>query len=219
MKKLLFIIAVCLAGCRSYHALENTPKIYLNDKLPPLEFVLDEQSFATVTGFAKSSGTTTYTTSNNMIVGVGVGFNNSTQYSSAELNNIKSIYLQNMSQICNTIGEKKGRVVCRLFYGKQKDNYGMCFVSALTLCTINLLGVPFASNKAVMSVELQFLDINNNVLAVYHSNEFKSKKYAAMYWGYAEPKEVTVPEAFKACLHDINQKIYNDINKLKDLYK
>lgn len=220
MRKIVFLIlATCLFSCRSYHALEKTPQIYVQEKLPTLDFILDEQSFATVTGYSKTTGATSYVSNNNMVVGLGVASTEQTQYASAELNNIKSLYIKNMSQICNTIGEKKGSVVCRLFYGTQKDNYGMCVLSAFTLCTINLLGVPFASNKAVLSVEIQFLDKNNNVIATYQSKDCKSKKYAAMYWGYSEPKEVTIPEAFKECLHDLNKQIYADMPKLLDLYK
>lgn len=221
MKKKLFaflLVAVSLVGCRSYSALENAPIAQLPAKLPAMEVLLDEQSFATIAGFSdhESKGLVW-----GGIYSTDIAFTESStrSYASQDLNNIKSLYLNNMyNNIINKVGEKKGKVVCRMVTGKDNSNYGFTILSAVTLCVPNLFGMPFASNATTMMVEIDFMDANNNVVATYQSNQHKVKKYAAMYWGYDDPSEVTIAETFKLCLSDLNVQIKNDFAQLNALY-
>ena len=222
MKKNLFallLVAVSLVGCRSYSALESTPVAQLPAKLPAMEVVLDEQSFATVAGLNDHEsvgvvwGGFRYTD-------ISITESSTRSYASADLNNIKSLFLNNMyNNIITKIGEKKGAVVCRLVAGKDKPNYGFAVLSGVTLCIPNLFGMPFASNATTMVVEMDFLDANNNVVATYQSKQYKVKKYAAMYWGYDDPSEVTIAETFKLCLEDINAQIKSDYAQLSALFQ
>jgi len=47
----ILLIAISLVECKSYSALEKTPTAQLPAKLPAMELILDEQSFATVAGY------------------------------------------------------------------------------------------------------------------------------------------------------------------------
>lgn len=224
MKKNLLafmLVAVSLVGCRSYSALEKTPTAQLPAKLPAMELILDEQSFATVAGYENHESTGVAITPGwGYYSTVALTESSTRSYASADLNNIKSLYLTNMyNNIVTKIGEKKGAVVCRLVSGKDKPNYGFTILSGCLLCVPNLFGMPFASNSTTMLVELDFLDANNNVVATYQSKEHKVKKFAAMYWGYDDPSEVTIAETFKLCLEDLNTQIKSDYAQLSRLYK
>ncbi len=70
-----------------------------------------------------------------------------------------------------------------------------------------------------MVVEMDFLDANNNVVATYQSKQYKVKKFAAMYWGYDDPSEVTIAETFKLCLEDINAQVKSDYAQLSALFQ
>ena len=224
MKKNFFaflLVAVSLVGCRSYSALETTPTAQLPGKLPAMEVVLDEQSFATVAGYETHEST-------GVAITPGWGYystialteSSTRSYASADLNNIKSLYLANMyNNLITKIGEKRGTVVCRLVSGKDKPNYGFTVLSGFTLCIPNLFGMPFASTTTNMVVEMDFIDANNNIVATYQSKEHKVKKYAAMYWGYDDPSEVTIAETFKLCLEDINTQIKSDYAQLNALFQ
>ena len=224
MKKnlvLLLTAAVAMVGCRSYSFMETTPSVELAKKLPSMELNLDEQSFATVTGISRtqSTGTTLVDYSYSLGLGLGLTENSSVSYASSDLNNVKSLYYNNMyKNIISKIGEKKGKVVCRLISGNSKDKYGFTVLSACLLCVPNLFGMPFASNVSDMMVEMDFLDMNNNVVATYQSAKYKLEKYYALYWGYEDAEEVTIAETFKLCLDDINKQIKSDYDNLMEIY-
>ena len=69
-----------------------------------------------------------------------------------------------------------------------------------------------------MLVEMDFLDAHGNVVATYQSKQHKVKKYAAMYWGYEDPSEVTIAETFKLCLEDLNAQIKGDYAQLSQYF-
>lgn len=223
MKKvvLAFMAALLLVGCKSYSFMEQTPRIDLVKKLPPMELQIDEPSFATVTGYTRtqSIGTSVVDYSYPLGLGVGVTESSSVSYASSDLNNIKSLYYANMyDNIISKVGEKKGKVVCRLVTGKSDDNYGFTVLSACLLCIPNLFGMPIGSTTTDMMVEMDFMDSNNNVVATYKSRHHKLKKYAALYWGYGDTSEVTIAETFKQCLDDINKQIKGDYDNLISIY-
>ena len=224
MKKnflILVVAAVAMVGCRSYSFMETTPSVDLVKKLPAMELNLDEQSFATVTGYAttESTSSTLVDYSRPLGIGYGVSENTSVSYASTDLNNVKSLYYTNMyDNILSKVGEKKGKVVCRLITGDSRDNFGFTVLSAVTLCVPNLFGMPFASNNTDMMVEMDFMDMNNNVVATYKSKAHKVKKYYAMYWGYKDAEGVAIAETFKQCLDDINKQIKGDYENLNAIY-
>ena len=224
MKKnlvLLLIAAVGMVGCKSYSFMEQTPSIDLAKKLPAMELNLDEPSFATVTGYETTTSTSNTYVDYSTLTGSTYGRTktSSVSYESTDLHNVKSLFYTNMhDNILSKIGEKKGRVVCRLVTGDSRGNYGFTILSACTLCIPNLFGMPFASNTTDMMVEMDFMDMNNNVVASYKSKSHKLKKYAALYWGYDDPSEVTIAETFKLCLDDINKQIKGDYENLNAIY-
>lgn len=217
----ILLIGISLVGCKSYSALEKTPTAQLPAKLPAMELILDEQSFATVTGYENHEST-------GVAVASGWGARYSTvaytgsstkSYASSDLNNIKSLFLTNMyNNIVTKIGEKRGKVVCRLVAGKDKPNYGFTVLSSCLLFVPNLFGMPFGSNSTTMLVEMDFLDAHGNVVATYQSKQHQVKKYLAMYWGYEDPSEVTIAETFKLCLEDLNIQIKGDYAQLSQYF-
>ena len=222
-KKFLFLVvtAVAMVGCKSYSLMESTPSVDLAKKLPAMEVALDEGSFATVTGYEStvSSGSTfvDYSTSTNWAY--GSTSSKSVSYASTDLNNLKSLYFANMyDNIISKVGEKKGKVVCRLVTGDSDKNIGFTILSACTLCIPNLFGMPFISATTNMMVEMDFMDMNNNVVASYKSKPHKVKKYCAMYWGYDDAEGVAIAETFKQCLDDVNKQIKGDYDNLISIY-
>lgn len=215
MKKLYFtfLCAILLMGCKSYSALEHMPYARIPSRLPSLEIEVDQQSFATVTGYSQS-------------VGVGFGTSvfggtsavysgTSVNYASKALLDISTVFKKDMYEFVDKIGEKKGKIVCRMVDGSMKPNYGMAILSGATLCVFNLFGMPFASAKGTMMIEVDFLDKDNNIVASYQSQSHKKKSYYALYYGYSDAENVALLEAFKMCLEDINQQIRYDYNNLK----
>lgn len=222
-KKFLFLVvtAVAMVGCKSYSFMESTPSVDLAKKLPAMELNLDEPSFATVTGYetTKSTSNTYVDYSSTLNFGYGSTKTSSVSYESTDLNNVKSLFYTNMfDNILSKVGEKKGRVVCRLVTGDSRGNYGFTVLSAVTLCIPNLFGMPFASNTTDMMIEMDFMDMNNNIVASYKSKAHKLKKYAALYWGYDDPSQVAIAETFKLCLDDINKQIKGDYDNLNAIY-
>ena len=222
-KNLLFLVlaAVAMVGCKSYSFMEQTPSVDLAKKLPAMEVALDEGSFATITGYEStvSSGSTfvDYSTSTNWAY--GSTSSKSVSYASSDLNNLKSLYYTNMyDNILSKVGEKKGKVVCRLVTGDSDKNIGFTILSACTLCIPNLFGMPFISATTNMMVEMDFMDMNNNVVATYKSKPHKVKKYAALYWGYDDCEGVSIAETFKQCLDDVNKQIKGDYENLEAIY-
>ena len=222
-KKFLFLVvaAVAMVGCKSYSFMESTPTLDLAKKLPAMEVSLDESSFATVTGYetTESKGSTYVDYSTNTNWAYGSTSTKSVSYASTDLNNLKSLYYTNMfDNIISKVGEKKGKVVCRLVTGDSDKNIGFTILSACTLCIPNLFGMPFISATTNMMVEMDFMDMNNNVVATYKSKPHKVKKYCAMYWGYDDAEGVAITETFKKCLDDINKQIKGDYENLRDIY-
>ncbi len=222
-KKFLFLVVavVAMVGCKSYSFMESTPSVDLAKKLPAMELSLDEPSFATVTGYetTRSTSNTYVDYSSTLNFGYGSTSTSSVSYESTDLHNVKSLFYTNMhDNILSKIGEKKGKVVCRLVTGDSRDNFGFTILSACTLCIPNLFGMPFASNTTDMMVEMDFMDMNNNVVASYKSKAHKVKKYYAFYWGYKDAEGVAIAETFKKCLDDINKQIKGDYENLNAIY-
>ena len=222
-KKFLFLVvtAVAMVGCKSYSLMESTPSVDLAKKLPALEVGIDEGSFATITGYESTvtngSSYVDYSTSTNWAY--GSTSSKSVSYASTDLNNLKSLYFANMyDNIISKVGEKKGKVVCRLVTGDSDKNIGFTILSACTLCIPNLFGMPFISATTNMMVEMDFMDMNNNVVASYKSKPHKVKKYAALYWGYDDCEGVSIAETFKQCLDDVNKQIKGDYENLEAIY-
>lgn len=228
MKKLsiVLVVAFFMVGCKSYYLMENLPNVKVSTKLPALDVVLDEQSFATVTGYS-TTATSTSTTGSTSPSFVGSGSNikttaqstgTSTTYASEMLHNTLLIYQKSMFEIINKVGEKKGKVVCRLVKSASKykpSKLVSAFISPMTYI-LNLCGVPFYSVDGYMKIEVDFLDNDNNVVATYQSKGHKVKKYCAMYWGYSNSliEDVCYYEAFKECLEDVNLQVKNDYDNL-----
>ena len=217
----LFAAAVAMVGCRSYSFMETTPSVDLAKKLPAMELNLDEQSFATVTGYETTTSTSNTYVDDSTLTGSAYGRTktSSVSYESTDLHNVKSLFYTNMyDNILSKIGQKKGKVVCRLITGDSRDNFGFTILSACTLCIPNLFGMPFASNTTDMMVEMDFMDMDNNVVATYKSKAHKLKKYYAFYWGYKDAEGVAIAETFKQCLDDINKQIKGDYENLNVIY-
>lgn len=228
MKKLsiVLVVAFFMVGCKSYYLMENLPNVKVPTKLPVLDVVLDEQSFATVTGYS-TTATSTSTTGNTSPSFVGFGSNirttaqstgTSITYASKSLHNALLMYQTNMYGIINKIGEKKGKVVCRLLMADEKLGLGWTVLSGITCCALNLFGLPLWSATVSISVEIDFFDKDDNLVATYQSKGHKVKKYCAMYWGYKDAWSVAFYECFKQCLGDINAEIKSDYNNLKSIY-
>ena len=229
MKKLsiVLVVAFFMVGCKSYYLMENLPNVKVSTKLPALDVVLDEQSFATVTGYS-TTATSTSTTGSTSPSFVGSGSNikttaqstgTSTTYASEMLHNTSLIYQKNMFGIINKTGEKKGKVICRLvnWSSKSKGKLLSAAFSWMPMVFIfHLCGVPFYSAKGYMKIEVDFLDNNNNVVATYQSKGHEVKKYCAMYRGYKNSiiTDVCYYEAFKECLEDVNLQVKNDYDNL-----
>ena len=56
-------------------------------------------------------------------------------------------------------------------------------ISAISLCSINLLGFPIASQGTTMSIDLEIWDASRNLISKYEATG-KGRAYSAAYWGY-----------------------------------
>ncbi len=191
MRKLafLFIMAVCMVGCKSYVALESMPDIDSQKKIPNLNLEVDNNSFAID------------------------AFINPSLLESIIVENFTS----QMDRFAENRGSIQCRLVYGNH--NNNSIWGMAILSGLTLTSINLLGVPCFWDITTMQIEVSFLDKDKKVLAIYKSKKNKSKQYAAFYYGYSNPETASSAEALKKCLDDVNTQIQYDYNNLIQLYK
>ncbi len=188
--KITLFIICCLSfvSCKTYNAMEKVPLNTAFQKLPNLELKLDEASFIAVAG-------------NNVTNGYITTIFRSDMYNNFVENN----------------GKPVGRIVCRAVSGSSKTRFvGLSILSGLTLCTLNLFGMPFGFTKSKMSIACDIYDENDNLLASYISAEHSVKKYAAMYYGYYDWEIVAPAESFRLCIEDINRMISANYKYLLD---
>jgi hypothetical protein len=194
------------------------PQVKNEKLLPPLTPVIDAQSFGTVFGLGTTVGSSSgvgYNVGGGVVVGGGTA--NSTTYSSASLNDINTIFSRDIENISVLYGQAKGTIMVRLIEGKEtKLHYWPLFLSALTIYTINLFGVPIDYSATKLQIEVTILDEKNNVVGKYTSDYRKEKSIIAMYWGYSmenAPKR-SARIAFTECMKDIKRQIANDYDRL-----
>ncbi len=138
------------------------------------------------------------------------------------ISDIKDIYNYEFSNnICNSNSTVNGYVVLKLLSSNNKNSgTTLYFIEALTLFTVNFIGVPLAAQTRDMTVQADIYSNNNELIASYigYGN---AKKYCAMYWGYSVKmaaqnnsngslSRATNSAAFYEALLDIKKQISND---------
>lgn len=187
-----------------------------------MNVVLDANSFASIVGSSTTTGADLGAGVAMPVGGVGglmlaTGSSTvvATTYSSAALRDIETLYRYNAyNNLIEREGPARGKMVCRLIDGNASFGAGFTILSGLTLCTINLLGIPFGSYSTKMLVQVDIYDENENHVAQYTSSLNKSKKWFAMYWGYSDAERVAHCTAFKKCMEEINNQIRYDYKNL-----
>lgn len=116
------------------------------------------------------------------------------------------IYRESYDDIFSNDSEYYGYVIVSV-KRSEFENISYAVISGISLCTLNLLGFPFFSFSAEEDVDLSILDSKKNVIATY-SSEGKDTEFAAMYWGYGSPYELSQAVHTKALI--------NAIDSLKD---
>lgn len=107
--------------------------------------------------------------------------------------------------ILSKTGQKKGSIDVEFKKLHLKCNLVPLVLSAFTLYSVNLLGVPIAVNKVDVILSFTLRDINGNVLDTY---EYEANRQSTMGWYYGKDAAVCMVEAVK----EIMKKFRNDVN-------
>jgi len=225
---ILVVVAFGFNSCKTLDMSTLSPKMKNENLLPPLNPVLDVESFGSVFGLTKTTGHGSVSgASANIGGGYAIGMGSismkSTTYSNPVLNDIDVLFNRDVENICNLSGTPKGSIKCRLIVGEEKMSGGIGWglLSSVTLCIPNLLGMPIRSPKCNLQIEVTVFDNNDSVVGRYTSNFRKQKTYIALYWGYSynDSMRRNARLIFTDCMEDIKRQIGKDYTRLMDALK
>jgi hypothetical protein len=194
------------SGCRTVQYSEMSPTGALPRLLPPLETEIDMLSLESVFGATITSGSVS-----------DLGFYEDVTYANPLLRDIVTVYERDMRNIAEEYGRTRGRAVCRLVDGEVGGGgYGWVFISGITMFVPNLIGVPFATAKASMQLEMSMFDNNGLLIGRYTSEYRKGRVPVALYYGYdgGDALLKVSLDVFKACMADIKKDIELDYSRL-----
>ena len=220
---LVAMISFGFNSCKTLDMATLSPKVKNENLLPPLNSVLDVESFGSVFGLTKTIGYGSFGgASKNIGRGYAIGYGTtsmkSTTYSNPILNDIEVIFNRDVENICNLLGTPKGSMKCRVIVGEEKiyGGAGWAVLSGFTLCIPNLFGMPIASPKGNLQIEVTIFDNNNSVVGKYTSDFHKQKTYVALYWGYSYNNSMkrNARLIFIGCMEDIKRQIAKDYDRL-----
>jgi hypothetical protein len=116
--------------------------------------------------------------------------------------------------ITNPYGEKKGIIVCRIAGKDSRSNRGLLLLSSLSLCTLNMLGMPFSIEKTFIDIDVDIYNNNNELVGMFSANG-KGKKASSMYGYNKESAERKANiDAFKEAMSGIKEQIEDDYSNL-----
>ncbi len=226
----LLFMSVSILGCKRFDTQLLRPEEGLDQRIPPLEVLVDRPSVET----AYSVG---QTVSEELDYEIGEGEGSYVGFVSIATLRTQTLLDKRVQQavvifereisdnICEPVGRKYGLAICRIANREASLGWGWLIPSGLTLFTINLFGFPAVSQTTELDVEVEILDANHNRIAKY-SAIAKDTKYSALYWGYPFPRKphidydntltrMTSASALRAAMQDIKKQIHRDASEIR----
>lgn len=214
---LLLIIGLSICSCRTMNLAELTPSQQNIDLLPPLNAKMDLSLIENI-DLASVISTTEFKTENESDASPSV-IQTYTEpvFKSETTNDLKVLFDRDVKYNMTKIGgEKCGTIVCRVAAINTDDNsFALSFLSIGTFGLLNLVGFPFASIATSIDIDVELFDINNELVAAYHSIG-KSRVYSAMYYGFEVDSAVRLSKirAFKKAMNKVKAQIDQDFNTI-----
>ena len=215
MRQLFFVVGVVALmfsthSCKSLGPETLRPTMKNQQLLPPLTPIFDYESFYAYFPMSITTGV------------VSEGVISSSTYKNPTLENFNIIFQRDVKgNICISDLEEKtnGTIKCIFIEAGVTMRIWWLIPSTLTLCTVNLLGMPFWTEKHKLQIEVSIYDRNNNRIRRYTSKFREDKSYVALYYGYASPLQKSSRLIFTKCMEDIKHQIAMDYNILNDALK
>lgn len=119
--------------------------------------------------------------------------------------------------LCDNTKDISGKIALEITHYKQKRNPAITLISAWTLFTINLLGIPSRVITTDLEIKISILNRNNLVVKSY-SSKAKVDAYTALYWGYGDDtRRISSVNAIKKAFEEIQIKINKDVVEITGL--
>lgn len=137
------------------------------------------------------------------------------QSSDVSTNDLLTVFQRDVKyNITNPYGEKKGLIACRIAGKESRDNRVLLLLSALSLCTLNILGMPVSVEKIYLDIDVDIFNNNNELIGSYTASG-KARNTSSLY-GYTKSAAVRKAniEAFKNAMNDIKEQINDDYSNL-----
>lgn len=227
MKKSIFIILFLflMTSCKSLTHKDYTIQLNNENKLPPLEAIVNMSSLESVF----SMGTAIAQANN---IGTQIGNNGWVQTGNIAATSYKDVRIQDTitlfddfvkNHVTDPYGPSKGYITLKIGYRNaifQYKNIPLLGLTLLSLGTLNFLGFPGEENKQEMQISVEIFNKNKELIKRYSSVQ-DSSAWIAMYWGYDIPtvERKVVLENITKALTDIGNQINNDAKELNKKLK
>lgn len=217
MKKLYFVTLVMLilfSSCRTVNLAEFKPTGQINPLLPALEAEFDLYSLDKL--FPNHQLTDASFTSASVDMNAQTVNITKINHVDATPNDLITLFDREVkSNITNPYGKKYGRIICRVAATDERGTYLLRLLSAFSLGTLNVLGMPYNINKNQIDIDVEILNNNNDLVGRYTAIG-KGRKNSSLYhgYGYFTAKRLAYVEAFKDAMTDIKKQIDADHERI-----
>lgn len=236
----LYVYAICLivlfcSGCRSISIRDINPEKAPNAKLLPyLEPIVDVDNLQTIytTGTLSTTGES-YSSGSGYAYGNRVGgFSNAsgfysgtttenyntTFHSDERVSDAVSIFSKEVKQnIVDTSGisNPRGYITLRLNSRVEDKSILMAVLNGLTLCTLNLIGVPNNYRSEELDIDVSIYNKQKTLIKEY-TVIAKDTELRALYYGYTKStaSRKAAAWALKRALKEIREQINRDRDEL-----
>lgn len=188
-------------------------------KLPALEPRVDLNSLESVytTGSVVSKGVGTANVSSSGKSAIGQSVSVSTGVKDKRVQDAITIFDREVKDcLTDPYGKSIGYIVCKFASGETKEKYGFSILSGMLFFVPNLFGMPMATYKTELDLDIEIYNNNEELIGRYSANS-KDKAFAALYHGYSfkNASRITGIRAFKKALNDVKKDINNDKENLE----
>lgn len=209
MQKTFFLLlcsVLLLSQCRTLRPADFRTSPPMTERLPPLRLLIHQTSFAQAFDaalFRQGPGATDPWQAYSVTAGAMQDVTHLLQNELAD--NVMEVGK-------NQAGQARFKL---LFYDRRNSGWGYAIPSILTLMTANVLGMPYATIRCDLELQLEIADAKGKPIVTYTAPG-TAKAKVAMYYGYigADAVRKANLEALKSALKAIEIKLQEDVPTL-----
>ncbi|MBD3240788.1 MAG: hypothetical protein GF331_09405 [Chitinivibrionales bacterium] len=204
----ILIVFACLS-CATVGLEQLRPPRVMSDKLPRLEPAIDVASLeaAFAVSQAHALGTVNRT---------GVVSMSGSTVRDRRVRDYVTLYERDvLDNICESAGDVYGRMEFRITGGEARKKIWLQIPSGLSLCLLNLFGMPMGYVVVEMEAEVRVYDSKNQVIGRYAASTYQ-KARVGPYYGISGPTQrMTAIDAYNAIMKEIKGEMQKDVARLR----